>query len=272
MDISEAQRQRLYTFELVAFWEGAANSSLLVKHFGLSRQQASKDIKHYLVLAPQNLTYNTHRKCHQPTPDFKPVFISGSAEQYLAWLAEPLTAEKLPIASLSLPARGVPASFMRAVVQAIRHNQRLEVDYVSLTNPSRQGRVIAPHALVQTGLRWHLRAWCEHKKQFRDFVLSRFRGEAVLSGGATHSAAQDDAWNTSVTVNFAPDPRLTTEKRGVIECDYQMQDGQLKLTTRACLVHYLLQEMRINPKVLDAVPEAQQIVIVNLSDIKEWLF
>lgn len=272
MDISDAQQARLQTFELVAYWEGAANSSLLVKHFGLSRQQASQDIKRYLELAPDNLSYNTSRKCHQPEPGFKPLFITGSAEQYLAWLAQPLTPEKLPVHSLSLPARGVHAPLMRSIVQAIRQKQRLEVDYVSLTNPNRQGRVIAPHALVQTGLRWHLRAWCEHKEQFRDFVLSRFRGNATLSGLAEQGAEQDTAWQTQVELVFEPDPRLAPTKRDVIEHDYDMQNGQLKLTTRACLAHYLLQEMRINPKVLDGIPEAQQLVLVNFSDIKEWLF
>ncbi|MDO6748451.1 helix-turn-helix transcriptional regulator [Gilvimarinus sp. 1_MG-2023] len=272
MDISDAQKARLHIFELVVYWEGAANSSLLVKHFGLSRQQASQDIKRYTALMPGNLNYCNSRKCHQPSSNFKPLFITGEAEQYLAWLSQPLPLQTLPIHSLSLPSRGLEPALMRAIAQAIRHHQRLEVDYVSLTNPNRRGRVIAPHSLVQTGLRWHLRAWCEHKKQFRDFVLSRFRGDVTLSGPATHSAGQDTAWNTEVELIFEPDLRLTLDKRSVIEHDYQMHNGQLRIKTRACLVQYLLQEMRVNTKVLDAVPEAQQIILVNLNDIKQWLF
>ncbi|WP_049722726.1 helix-turn-helix transcriptional regulator [Gilvimarinus polysaccharolyticus] len=275
MELGDAQKLRLTTLELVAYWEGAVNASVLVKHFGISRQQASTDIKRYRELAPHNLQYDEAAKAFLPLSAFTPYFISAQAEQYLAWLGQPDLAHntaRLPIHNLALSVRPIAPQLMRAVAQAIRHNQRLEVDYVSLTNPSRQGRVIAPHALIQTGLRWHLRAWCEHKKQFRDFVLSRFRGDATLSGPATHTAAQDTVWNTQVTLTFEPDPRLNAAQREVIEVDYQMQNGQLNIQTRACLAQYLLQEMRINPKVLDGIPEAQQLVLVNLSDIKQWLF
>jgi predicted DNA-binding transcriptional regulator YafY len=272
MDISDAHKARLYLLELIAYWEGTANSSLLVKHFGLSRQQASQDIKRYTALAPNNLRYHPSRKCYEPSAAFSPLFISTQADQYLAWLEQPTSVNKLPSHSLRQPARGVSATLMRAIVQAIRHNQRLEVDYISLSNPNRRGRVIAPHSLVQTSLRWHLRAWCEHKEKYLDFVLSRFRGDATLSGPAQHSAQQDTDWNTQVELIFEPDARLNPDKRAVIEHDYQMQNGQLRITTRACLAQYLLQEMRVNTKIVDAIPEAQQIVLVNLSDIKQWLF
>lgn len=272
MDISDAQKARLHTFELVAFWEGSANTRLLTERFGLSRQRANQDIGLYRKLAPGNLIYNNSRRCYHPAENFTPLFISGKVEQYLNWLALSQPVEKLPVHSLTLPPRGVSASLMRAIVQAIRNKQRLEVDYVSLNNPNRQGRVIAPHALVQTGLRWHLRAWCEAKQEFRDFVLSRFRGDATLSGPATHRAEQDTAWNTQVELIFEPDSRLNSARRQVIEHDYQMKNGQLRITTRGCLVQYLLQEMRINTKVLDVDPKAQQIILVNISDIKQWLF
>ncbi|WP_020207842.1 hypothetical protein [Gilvimarinus chinensis] len=134
MDTSDAQRARLQIFELVVYWEGAANSSLLVKHFGLSRQQASQDIKRYLELAPNNLSYNTRRKCHQPESDFKPLFITRLADQYLAWLAQPLAIETLPIYSLSLPARGVSAALIWPIVQAI-HNSQAN-DYIWQTTGS----------------------------------------------------------------------------------------------------------------------------------------
>jgi|SRR5690554_206241 len=275
MELGDAQTLRLTTLELIAFWEGAINASVLVKHFGISRQQASNDIKRYRELAPANLYYCASAKAFAPLGNFKPILISAGVEQYLTWLGQPSSAaikDVLPIHTLKLPARPVTAGLMRALAQAIRQQLRLEVDYVSLTNPNRQGRVIAPHALIQTGLRWHLRAWCEDKKQFRDFVLSRFRGEATLSGPATHTAAQDAVWNTQITLTFAPDPRLNKAQREVIEVDYQMQNGQLNIQTRACLAQYLLQEMRINTKVLDGIPEAQQLVLVNLNDIKQWLF
>lgn len=68
---------------------------------------------------------------------------------------------------------------------------------------------IHPHVLVKTGLRWHLRAYCEDKKQFRDFVLSRFRGTPELLSPVTHSGELDLAWHTLIPLVFQPDHRLS---------------------------------------------------------------
>jgi hypothetical protein len=103
-------------------------------------------------------------------------------------------------------------------------------------------------------------------------VLSRFRGEPELLEKSRHTAAQDTGWNTQVTIILQPDPRLSPAKREVLENDYQMQNGQLHITTKGCLVNYLLREMQINTKMLDGTPEAQQLVLVNQADIKRWLF
>ncbi|MBE0508447.1 MAG: WYL domain-containing protein, partial [Marinospirillum sp.] len=133
-------------------------------------------------------------------------------------------------------------------------------------------RIIVPHHFVNNGQRWHLRAWCEKSHDYRDFVLSRFRGEPDLMERSDKGVAQDIAWNTQVTLLLQADPRLTPAQREVIEQDYLMQNGQLQITTRACHINYLLKGLQIHPHMLEGEPEAQQLIIVNKSDIQEWLF
>ncbi|HAQ86445.1 MAG TPA: WYL domain-containing protein, partial [Pseudomonas sp.] len=48
---------------------------------------------------------------------------------------------------------------------------------------------------------------------FRDFVLSRFRGEPDLMDPSENSAEQDEAWNTQVDVVIEPDVRLSAEQK-----------------------------------------------------------
>tara|TARA_Y100001938_G_C8027676_1_gene398905 strand:- start:793 stop:972 length:180 start_codon:yes stop_codon:yes gene_type:complete len=56
-----------------------------MQSFGISRQQASKDIKAYLTeRAPKNLTYGRHLKGNVPNLKFAPKFIENSASAYLA--------------------------------------------------------------------------------------------------------------------------------------------------------------------------------------------
>lgn len=271
----DSQAERLALLELIAYWEGKVNTTLLIRQFGISRQQASSDISHYNQIAPLNLTYSASAKAHLAANPFIPHFISKDAAEYLNWLntGHPINSSTgIPSEALLLPARQVAPEVMRGLITAIREQRRLEVDYVSLSNPNREGRIIAPHTFVKTGLRWHLRAWCEKSQSYRDFVLSRFRGTPDVMDKSTHTGENDAAWHTRVTLIFQPDQRLTPAKRKVLEEDYQMQDGRLHITTRACLVQYLLNEMQVNTKVLDGTPEAQQLVLVNRGDIKQWLF
>ena len=51
-----------------------------------------------------------------------------------------------------------------------------------------------------------------------------------------------------------------------------MTDSQLHIATRAALVKYTLDDLQIKTKMLEANPQAQQLVCVNYADIKQWLF
>ncbi len=261
--------------ELIAWWEGQVNTTDVRRQFNLSRQQASADIHAYNDSAPDNLHYDNSRRAWLPTDNFQRHYISDDAVEYLNWVQTGYCIPAPPLLrheALKLPARRVSPDVMRGLIAAIRTRQRVEVDYVSLTNPNREGRIIAPHTFINTGLRWHLRAWCEKSEEYRDFVLSRFRGTPESLGKTDHTIEQDTAWNTRITLIFEPDPRLSKPKREVLEHDYQMQDGQLRITTRASLVQYMVQEMQVNTKMIHGTPEAQQLVLVNRDDVKKWLF
>jgi predicted DNA-binding transcriptional regulator YafY len=157
-------------------------------------------------------------------------------------------------------------------MQAARQQKRLDVDYVSLNHPDREGRIIVPHTLVYSGLRWHVRAWCEKNCEYRDFVLSRFRGIPEIMDDSEHGVEGDTEWNTHVIVRIAPDPRLALEQREVVEVDYGMENGVLEISTRARLVPYVLQLLHIEPNELAEDPTAQQIVVENRGALAPWLF
>ena len=245
----------------MAYWEGRLSTSHLVEQFGISRQQAQQAISQYQTLNPHNLQYCASTKAHLPAANFKVSFINGDIEQYFFWLkTKHIQPNSNPLVTpLGLPSRQVSPVIMRALVAAIKTQQRLEVDYVSLSNPNHDGRIISPHSLCNTGLRWHLRAYCEKSHQYRDFVLSRFRGTPELLGKSQNIQAQDTAWNTQVTLIIEPDSRLSPQKRDVIQHDYAMQNGQLILTTRGCLINYLLRDLQIITKTL------YSLVIIKIS-------
>ncbi|MEM6773360.1 MAG: WYL domain-containing protein [Pseudomonadota bacterium] len=268
--------------ETIALWEGRLTTGHLTRCFGIGRQQASRDINIYAhEIAPGNIEYDKYLKGYRPTPTFEPRVTHGTADEYLQLMnrQEQLMGvfESLPLATanveqLRTPTRDVSPEILRPLIQAARQGIRLEVDYVSLQNPDREGRIIVPHTLVFTGFRWHVRAWCEKNQSFRDFVLSRFRGEAELLDSSSQRAEHDEAWQRQVEVVLAPDARLDAAQREVIETDYGMREGELRLRTRATLVTYLLQRLQLDPHTRLANPLAQQIVLANRDELAPFIF
>lgn len=156
-----ALRYRL--IETVAWWEGRLTTGHLMQSFGISRQQASKDINTYLnEHAPKNLTYDRHLKGYKPAKNFRPLFIDGSASAYLHLLdqnrmraphIEGLALAYAHTEVLQVPDRSIRPEVLRPILQACREGLRLETEYVSLANPAVEIRVMAPHTLVYTGMR-----------------------------------------------------------------------------------------------------------------------
>jgi predicted DNA-binding transcriptional regulator YafY len=274
--------QRYRLIEIIALWEGRLTTNHLCHTFGIGRQQASKYINDYLHnIGPNNLQYDTQLKGYKPTEQFKPVVTTGVADEYLHLLNrnadlqrrfETLGLQVTNTAVLNVPLRKVRPEVLRPIITAAQEQKRVEIEYVSMTSPEQEVRVISPHTLVFTGLRWHVRAYCEKNRDYRDFVLSRLRGVPDIIHESDNGIEDDSAWNTSVTIRIKPDPRLSAPQRKVIMEDYDMARGSLTIKTRGPLVHYAMQLMQIDPQVLQGKPSAQQIIVDNLEDIQQWLF
>lgn len=275
-----ALRYRL--IETVVWWEGRLTTGHLIQSFGISRQQASKDINTYMSEhAPENLTYDKQLKGYVPSKNFKPLFIDDSASAYLHLLNQTHSraphVEGLALAYahtmvLEVPDRTIKAEVLRPLLKACRSHEVISVEYVSLANPVPEIRLIAPHTLVHTGMRWHVRAYCEKNRGYRDFVLSRLRGQPDYEKQTENLIDEDDDWNTEVAVIIEPDSRLNPAQKAIIEADFGMQAGVLVIPTRRALVKYVLQRFQIDPKKLDPKAAAQQIVVKNLDDLKPWLY
>ena len=275
-----ALRYRL--IETVAWWEGRLTTGHLMQSFGISRQQASKDINSYLSeYAPNNLDYDKHLKGYVPSNSFKPLFIDDSASAYLHLLnqnheraphIEGLALAYAHTEVLTVPDRSVRPQVLRPLLRACREGLRLECEYVSLANPVEETRLIAPHTLVYTGMRWHVRAYCEKNRDYRDFVLSRLRCEPDVLDESANGIDADEGWATQVDVIIEPDSRLSVEQKAIIEIDYGMQDGQLRVASRGALVQYVLQRYQLDATKVQSKASAQQIVVANIEALQPWLY
>ncbi|WP_102291957.1 helix-turn-helix transcriptional regulator [Vibrio cyclitrophicus] len=272
---------RYRMIEIIALWEGRLTTNHLIQNFGIGRQQASKDINTYLTdVAPGNLVYDKHLKGYKPSDSFIPKLTSGHADEYLHILSRSedmtVTFNELDMGfentTMVRPVtRNITPEILRPLVQAIREKKRVDLSYTSLTNGEEVERIISPHTLVCTPLRWHVRAYCEHSEDYRDFVLSRIRGTPALETKKIKGKEQDALWNTHLSIKLIPDSRLTEAQAEVIAHDYGMEKGTLAISTNAALVRYVLDAYNIDINVLHSNPKGQQIILGNFEELRPYL-
>lgn len=101
-------------------------------------------------------------------------------------------------------------------------------------------RVIVPFALVDTGLRWHVRAFDRKSGEFRDFVITRIEVPVLLDEEPKTNERSDNdiQWTRIVELEFVPHPRLSRPE--IIRMDYAMKDGSIRMRVRAAVAGYML--------------------------------
>ena len=145
------------------------------------------------------------------------------------------------IASVQLPDRSIRPEVVRELIKACRNQGRVKILYASMSTPQLLERKVAPHTLVYSGFRWHVRAWCYARLAYRDFLISRIDRTPKPSGAAEHGPESDQLWNEKTILTLIPNTLLNEAQKALVERDFGMPDGRLQITTRKALAHYTLQ-------------------------------
>ncbi|WP_138379479.1 helix-turn-helix transcriptional regulator [Luteithermobacter gelatinilyticus] len=244
-DISQAQQERLFHIDFKLRFLGAVNRNDLTSRFGIKAAAATRDLSLYKELAPKNLDYDTKAKTYIQSDHFKPIF-DYSQSQALTALCQglgddyvgthrPLISAETPI-QLNAPQMAILAK----VSQAIYQKRVLQIQYRSLSSGA-TFREIVPFALVDNGLRWHVRAYDRKRERFTDFVINRIAKPRLLNEStipANETKEADIQWNRIVEMHLVPHPRLQYPE--TVEYEYGMQDGMLKVNVRAAVAGYVL--------------------------------
>ncbi|HED33250.1 MAG TPA: WYL domain-containing protein [Gammaproteobacteria bacterium] len=288
-EIKFATRQRLQFIEVMAYYTGTISRSMLARAYGISDPAATKDLKLYNDLAPGNLDYNPSLFSFVPSSQFDEVFANLQPASVLPMFAQNLLSIDNPsgetpiygisVESLPFPVRLPEKALLAQIVRAVKSASQLKINYHSLSqrpDNEENTRIIEPHALVNNGLRWHVRAYNHENYDFRDFVLSRFTQAEKLDIPAESSQDYDDDWMETVSLELAPHPGLSEKQRRSLNCDYDMHDGMIELQVRRALVGYLLQQMKVDTsKDHSQNPNAYQLVVNNRNEIEPfagWAF
>ncbi len=256
LDTSPSQRERLWQIDFLARFRGQLTRHDLAQRFEIALSNATRDFSLYRRLAPGNLNYDHSSKVYRRSAGFRPLF-SYDREHTLQALTlgqsigldtchQSILVDAAPV--LNQPDLEILATVSRAIYAGVP----LTIVYVSASSGEHE-RNIVPHSLVNTGLRWHVRAYCRRHDEFRDFVLTRITKALEVRPQAAGPAdlapwegiEQDCAWNTEVDIELMPHPRASFPR--AIELDYGLQPGgRLPLTVRAATAGYLLRRWGVD--------------------------
>ncbi len=287
LDLKWATRQRLQYIEIMAWYAGVVTRSDVARAFGLSDPAATKDLKLYGDLAPGNLIYNHGVFGFVPGEGFTAAFADLAPARALPVIAANLAVAGgpygdaliygLPTAALPLPARLPGARTVAAITRAIHGRRKLRVSYRSLSGRDSQApRILEPHTLVNTGLRWHVRAYSEDSCDFRDFVLSRIVGADCLETSAASGEQYDDDWVERVNLQLVPHLGLDAARRESLLLDYGAAGEIIEVNVRRALLGYVLQRLGVDTTVDHSMnPHAFQLMLLNREEIEPfaaWAF
>ncbi len=247
--LSSAQRERLAYIEFRIWFFGRVTRKDVLTRFGLATAAGTRDLALYQKLAPRNLDYTG--KAYHYLPSFTPLFRhapervlsaltsgfgDGDRLTTSAWLSHEVPAR------LNQPQPDVIATITRAIVG----QYPLCLTYHSMKTGAVE-REIVPHSLVDSGLRWHVRAYDRTKGAFRDLVLTRMDNLRASTSAAVAPQEQKEAdqqWQRLVDLELIPHPRHPHPQS--ITCDYGMTDGVLRVRLRAAVVGYVLRQWQVD--------------------------
>ena len=266
--------QRFEFIEWRAYWDGRLNRGDLEREFDISTPQASVDLRNYQETAPGNIEYDSSEKAYIATGNFSPRFLNLSAERYLRQLyslkigaadVEETWFDSLPPLEIAPNvARGPEAYTLRAILKAIRLRQSIEINYRSLSNA--RNRVIYPHSLANDGYRWHVRAWCTEREQYRDYVLGRILS-VFQPTPCEASLPEDVEWESFTKLVLIPHPDLRLDQRETIARDYKIDNGELCVTMRVALSFYFIRRYNLDLRDGQLSPERAQLYLKNYEEV-----
>lgn len=243
--VPKVQADRLAYIEFHLFFLGELRRQDVMDRFQTGPAGATRDIAMYKQLAPDNLEFDSTTKMYRPSAVFQPVFGHEPSRVLTALsqgFGEVAPDRQGPLVTCEVPAQpGAPrVDVLAAVSRAIHRRRPLQVTYVSNTS-GRSDRELVPLALVNTGARWHVRAYDRKSQDFRDFVLTRFANATLVEEGEVHgheTADKDLQWSRVIELELVPHPSV--QRPEVVKMDYDMPGGVLKVRARAANVGYML--------------------------------
>ena len=259
--LSHAQRERLAYIDFRLYFFGEIGRPDLIDRFGVAPAGATRDLALYREIAPQNITFDGSNKIYRIGLTFSPLF-DHAAQRVLSALSlgfgDGVDGESQPMLPCESPSllSSPRMDVLAPICRAIQAKRPVAIRYHSMST-GESDRVIVPFALVDTGLRWHVRAFDRKTGEFRDFVVTRIEAPTLVDEEPKASERPDNdiQWTRIVELDLVPHPRLARPE--IIRMDYGMADGSIRMRVRAAVAGYMLLRWSVDASPNHSLTEEQ---------------
>lgn len=239
----QSHHERLKAVEVLLLWEGRVSRPRLAEIFSVHGTVLSRDMATYVEMAPDNCRYENGARAYVVTPYARPQLTEGRFGEYEG-LVGTLPAYGLragvELVSTQQHATNIQYRPFSRIHAAIREGRQIQIEYRSLNHPEAHERTIRPHALIQAGPRWHIRAYCARAQGFRDFNLGRISRVDDPMQSALPGAEDDSAWNTSVAIRLIPHPDLNEHQARLVRDEYMFGTTAVVFEVRQATAIYVI--------------------------------
>lgn len=239
---------RIRDMEILIQWEGSLDNARLREAFGVKTVQASRLLNAFWELRRNVIDRASPKAPLRPRGDFDKVVPHSTPDDYLR-LLENVVQPQATFPDVIVDARvdlapEAPPIFA-LILQACNQGLGLSVTYSSMGSPQGTQRDIYPHSLVRAPRRWHVRAWCALRKDFRDFTVGRISNAQLLPIDAPMRRIDDKEWGRLVSLVIVAHPDLNEQQKGLVQREYFPGKAAMRLKVRSALVGYVVQDLRL---------------------------
>lgn len=261
---------RLRVMEGVLAWEGEIGNARVRKLFGLQPVQASRLLGEFRALMGDSIVEDGRAKTLKPaTPETFETDVSLD-EYARQTVAGEDTNPSVIDARVDLTE--VKPHVFALLRKAAQTETGVVISYASMSNPVFEERLIFPHSIIHIGRRWHVRAWCRKRQDFRDFTLGRIQSASSVTEQAPQTIDDDLAWQEVIIIELAAHRKLSDQQQVVVQNENFGGLETRSLHIRSCLAQYVIQDVRAAVDPEKEVPPEFQIEVINARQLENTLF
>ncbi|QZA77476.1 WYL domain-containing protein [Deefgea tanakiae] len=255
--------------DILIRWEGELTNARIREVFGVQAVQSSRLLAAYIAERGRVLSRSTPRAAVKPTAMFDDEVPSTSADDYLSLLST--ASVNLPGSDLVTEVRPLllneNSELFADVLNASRNGTGLRITYGSLNNPRGTERLIFPHSLVRAPRRWHVRAWCDLRNEFRDFALGRVHSYVTLDQPAPKTRSDDSDWNKFIDLKIVVHPEFSEDHQRLLRWENFAGNNSMVLNVRKALASYVIQDLRLATDLKRDRPPQFQLYLENAKSL-----